>query len=98
MKNYLDVGQVVKERIKEKRLYQEVLFFDGTTYQGDMGIEEESNLAYKEGQGRLKRGNDSLCFYTQLKGGWSRGMLHGRRIEMTLNPNTFPRGYFFKCK
>jgi hypothetical protein len=63
-----------------------------------MGIEEESNLAYKEGQGRLRRGKDNLCFYNQLKGGWSRGMLHGKRIVMTLNPEIFPRGYFFKTK
>lgn len=35
----------------------EILYFDGTNFVGEMDIEEESNFAFKEGQGKLKRGN-----------------------------------------
>jgi hypothetical protein len=33
-----------------------VLYFDGTVYEGEMDIDEESNFAFKEGPGKLKRG------------------------------------------
>ena len=56
-KNYLDAGQVVSEKIILGKLMHEILYFDGTNFVGEMDIEEESNFAFKEGQGKLKRGN-----------------------------------------
>jgi hypothetical protein len=35
---------------------QEVLYFDGSVFKGVMDIEEESNLAFKQGPGTLRRG------------------------------------------
>lgn len=44
-------------------MVQEVLYFDGSSYTGEMGIEEETNLAYKEGAGRLRRGSANLSYF-----------------------------------
>ena len=52
---------------------------------------------YKEGQGRLNRQMvkpKNLCFYDHIYGTWSRGILHGKRIEYKMNLNVFPKGYY----
>ena len=72
---------------------QKVLYFDGTVFKGEMDIDEESNFAFKEGPGKLKRGGQH-SYYTLIKGVWSRGVLHGKRIEYTFNLKIFPKGYY----
>jgi len=35
---------------------QEIKYFDGTCFRGIMAIDEESNIAYKNGLGKMTRG------------------------------------------
>jgi hypothetical protein len=93
IKNYLDVGQVVGESIVDGKLLNEILYFDGTLFVGEMDVDEESNLAFKDGPGVLKRGT-SLSYLTSVKGRWSRGMLHGKNVEFNFNLKLFPKGYY----
>ena len=58
-----------------------------------MGIDEESNIAFKEGFGKLVRGTPS-SYYLSIKGTWARGMIHGKRTKTLCNLNVFPRGYY----
>ena len=93
MKNYLDAGKVTQELVKEQRLLQEVTYFDQTVFRGQMGIEEESNIAFKDGFGKLVRGT-STSYYQSIKGQWTRGMVHGKRIKTVCNLDVFPKGYY----
>ena len=58
-----------------------------------MGIEEESNTAFKDGYGKLVRGTPS-SYYLSIKGSWTRGMVHGKRIKTVCNLAIFPKGYY----
>lgn len=49
IKNYFDAGKVTLELNQNERLLQEISYFDGTVFRGQMSIEEESNIAYKDG-------------------------------------------------
>lgn len=62
MKNYLDTGKVTQELIKDHKLLQEVTYFDQTLFRGLMGIDEESNIAFKDGYGKLVRGSSSSYY------------------------------------
>ena len=58
-------------------------------------MDDETRFRYKEGHGRFVRPQDlNLCYYRQIIGTWSRGILHGKRIEYQLNLNVFPKGYY----
>lgn len=57
-----------------------------------MQIEEESNIAYKDGQGKMIRGGDT-CYYQSMKGQWSKGLFHGKKNYVTMNLDIFPKGY-----
>ena len=35
-----------------------------------------------------------MCYYSQIIGNWSRGILHGKRIEYRMNLDVFPIGYY----
>ena len=62
-----------------------------------MAIDEESNLAFKEGVGKLVRGYNS-SYFLSMKGTWSRGIQHGKRIKMVCNLDVFPKGYLSNRK
>ena len=57
-----------------------------------MEIDEESNIAYKEGPGKITRGRNT-CYYRVLKGNWLRGLFHGRQNKIVMNLAVFPKGY-----
>jgi len=69
---------------------------DKSVFRGESFIDEETYYVYKEGQGRLIRSLDhqNLCFYNEIIGNWSRGILHGKRIEYRMNLEVFPVGYY----
>ena len=57
--------------------------------------DEETRFMYKEGQGRLiRRAEQNFCFYKQMIGHWSRGIIHGKRTEFQMNLDVFPSGYY----
>ena len=35
-----------------------------------------------------------MCFYKEIAGIWSRGIIHGKRIEYKMNLEVFPVGYY----
>jgi len=84
MKNYLDSGKITNEMIIEDRVLQWIEFFDKSYFKGEMIVDEESKLLYKEGLGKLYRPTNgtNFAFYNCITGSWSRGMLHTRRAEL----------------
>lgn len=59
-----------------------------------MIIDEEQQFMYKEGIGRLERPRvDNLTYCSWIIGNWSRGILHGKRVEIQFNPKIFPIAY-----
>jgi hypothetical protein len=71
---------------------QEISYFDSTVFRGLMEMEEESNIAYKEGPGKVKRAKQT-SYYKSLSGNWSRGLFHGRKNTIKINLDVFPRDY-----
>ncbi len=54
LKNYFDAGTVVEEvaaQEEEDKHVQELEYYDGTIFRGEMEFEEDSQLMYKEGRG-----------------------------------------------
>lgn len=94
VKNYFDAGKVTLEQNQNDKLLQEISYFDGTIFRGAMDIEEETNIAYKEGNGKMIRGCTN-SYYTVLKGTWSRGLFHGKKNTIQMNLSVFPKGYLF---
>jgi hypothetical protein len=84
---------VVRESVVDGKLMNEILYFDGTIFVGEMDVNEESNFAFKDGPGVLKRGTTN-SYLTFIKGLWSRGMLHGKKVEFNFNLKVFPKGYY----
>lgn len=39
------------------------------------------------------KGSQNLSYYNEIVGTWSRGILHGKRIEYKMNLEVFPSGY-----
>ena len=35
-----------------------------------------------------------MCYYNQIVGTWTRGIIHGKRIEYRMNLDVFPIGYY----
>ncbi len=69
---------------------------DLSTFRGKVFQDEETRFIYKEGTGQLVRtvkGERNFCYYKRITGNWSRGILHGKRIEYDLNLDVFPKGY-----
>ena len=93
MKNYLDVGKVVQERIGETRILQRIEFFDKSAFLGEFVQEEESKAYYKEGQGKLLRPPGNLSFINKVQGTWVRGTMHCKKMEFVMNPKVWPSGY-----
>ena len=56
---------------------------DMSKFRGSVLHDEENGIIYKEGQGRVSRppGKNNACYYNHIIGNWSRGILHGKRIE-----------------
>ena len=80
---------------EDDKIIQELEYFDGTIFRGEMERDDESLFMFKEGMGYIVRPKDSnFSYYESLKGNWVRGMLHGKRIEWVLNLNVFPKGYY----
>ena len=77
-------------------MVQELRFIDKSIFRGEVFLDEETHLVYKEGVGFIDRasGKDNLCFYNRISGSWSRGILHGKRIQFDMNLDVFPKGYF----
>ena len=96
MKNYIDPGVITTQKMvhNSDKILQEVKYIDSTTFRGEAVIDEETHCMYKEGQGRLLRSVDqNYCYYKQITGTWSRGILHGKRTELRMNLDVFPKGY-----
>ena len=99
MKNYLDRGLISSQKmqLETEKILQEVKYKDSSIFRGQVFLDEETQLIYKEGQGRLDREttvSQNLCFYNQIIGNWSRGILHGKRLEFRMNMNDIPAGYY----
>ena len=96
MKNYLDPGEVTNEKISDKsaKVIQEINYIDKSVFRGEVVRDEETRFMYKEGQGRLIRNSErNYCYYKQMMGHWSRGIIHGKRTEIQMNLSVFPSGY-----
>ena len=99
MKNYIDTGLLVNQKMAQNsdKMHQTVEYMDKSIFRGEVVQDEESKLVYKEGAGlhaRATQDNLNLCFYNQIVGNWSRGILHGKRIEYRMNLAVFPIGYY----
>ena len=99
MNNYINPGHVKTQKMAQdsEKVVQEVSYMDMSKFQGCVIHDEESGIIYKEGQGWLTRSQDNCinpCYYRQIIGTWSRGILHGKRIEFQMNLQVFPEGYY----
>ena len=97
MKNYIDSGCVTNQKMAQNsdKILQEVSYLDKTVFRGEVFQDEETHMIYKEGLGRLIRPHvGNHCYYEQIVGTWSRGILHGKRIEYRMNLDVFPKGYY----
>ena len=69
---------------------------DKSTFRGEVVQDEETRVVWNEGSGHLSRKseNKNYCYYNSIIGTWSRGILHGKRVEYRMNLEVFPRGYY----
>lgn len=98
MNNYIDPGHIISQKMAQDtdKMMQEISYMDMSKFHGCVIHDEENGIIYKEGQGRLTRSNkfSNPCYYNQIVGNWSRGILHGKRIEFQMNLQVFPIGYY----
>ena len=70
---------------------------DKSTFRGEVVQDEETRVIFNEGQGRISRvtkEHSNHCYYNYIIGNWSRGILHGKRVEFRMNLDIFPIGYY----
>lgn len=97
MKNYIDQGSVITQKMAQNsdKMLQEIQYLDESIFRGEVLQDEETKQICKEGQGLFQRPEaHNQCFYSRIGGNWSRGILHGKRIEFAMNLGTFPMGYY----
>ena len=57
-KNYLDCGQLIQQTLvkdDDDKMVQELRFLDQSIFKGEVYLDEETRLVYKEGLGQLDR-------------------------------------------